>query len=121
MDNIELPDWEDLNALAKLVSETKLRAGNLKERLDIYLAHCVKEAYTNQEYWPNHKPPTQSYIENTVKIIGNNANDNDFIVRTREEYRNALKEYDDAKATLNNLKEKISVFQTISANRRNGI
>jgi len=116
-----LPDFEDLDALARASSKARFNANKTKDKLEEYVAKCVRECYTEQRYWPAGKSPTQSYIEKVVKIVGNTEEDAMIIKELTEEYQKLRAEYEESRQLLDNLKSRISVFQTLSANQRNGM
>lgn len=122
MPNLEnyLPDFDDLDTMGKASAQAKYEANVLKNKLESYIAMCVKLAYTNQAYWVNSKPPTQSYIENTVKVIGNTPEDAVIIADLQEQYREKWRIYEECRALLDSMKDKISAFQTLSSNKRAG-
>lgn len=116
-----LPDFDDMDELARASSQARLKANTIKNTLEEYIAGCVRAAYTTQEYWPSGKSPTQSYIERVVKVLGNTETDAKIIKELSEQYETAHAEYSEAYNLLQNLKDRISVFQTLSANQRSGM
>lgn len=115
-----LPDWDDLSKVGNLVAQSKFEANQIKDQIATYIAKCVKDAYTNQSLWINNKPPTQSYIENTVKIVGNTIEDAIYLKELSDTYREKWRIYEESKALLESMKDRISVFQTLSSNKRSG-
>ena len=106
------------DALLDLAPEVE--ANQIKDQIATYIAKCVKDAYTNQSLWINNKPPTQSYIENTVKIVGNTIEDAIYLKELSDTYREKWRIYEESKALLESMKDRISVFQTLSSNKRSG-
>ena len=115
-----LPDWEDLTTVGNAAAQAKFEANNIKDQKESFIANCVKEAYTVKEYQLNGKPPTQSYIENTVKIVGNTQEDAIKLKELNDQYREKWRIYEEAKTLLESMKDRISVFQTLSSNKRSG-
>lgn len=122
MSNLEnyLPDFDDLEKVGRASAQAKFEANQLKDQIDEYIAFCVKQAYTNQIYWINGKQPPQSYIENTVKVLGNTPEDTQKLKELQEQYREKWKVYEELKSLLDSMKDRISVFQTLSSNKRAG-
>ena len=123
MSDIEklLPEWEDFELIGRTCAQAKFEANKIKDELEYFIAECVKQAYSNQSYWINGKQPTQSYIEHSVKIMGNTREDAENIKRLNDAYRESWKTYEESRALLETMKDRISVFQTVSANKRNGL
>lgn len=115
-----LPDWDDLNSVGNTAARAKFEANQIKDQISIYIAKCVKDAYTNQSLWVNNKPPTQSYIDNSVKIVGNTVEDAIHLKELSDAYREKWRIYEESKALLESMKDRISVFQTLSSNKRSG-
>ena len=122
MPNLEnyLPDFDDLDTMGKASAQAKYEANAIKDELETFIAECVRNAYVNQSYWVNNKPPTQSYIESTVKVIGNTPEDAIKIKTLHEQYREKWRIYEECKALLDSMKDRISAFQTLSSNKRAG-
>lgn len=116
-----LPSWDEMESLARISAESKFKANIARDNLERFIADCVKRAYTDQRLWPNAKSPTQSYIEHVVRVSGNNPEEEEKIKELQTIYREYLREYEEARNLLNNLKDQISVFQTLSANKRTGL
>ena len=115
-----LPDFDDLDTMGKASAQAKYEANEIKTQLESYIAQCVRQSYTNQSYWVAGKPPTQSYIENTVKVIGNTPEDATRISGLQEQYRSKWRTYEECRALLDSMKDRISAFQTLSSNKRAG-
>jgi hypothetical protein len=116
-----LPDFEDMNTVATASSEARLQAHLVKDELDAFIAECVRRAYQDQQYWLNGKPPVQTYIERTVAITGNTAEDAQHIKNLRDRYSELQKVVDESRALLQNMRDRVAAFQTISSNKRAGV
>lgn len=119
--NDQLPDFDDMATLASASSRARYESLRIKNQLEEFIAGCVRICYTDQHYWPGGKSPTQSYIEKVVKVVGNTPEDATRIRELTEQYQLLHKEYEEAKQLLKILEDKISVFQTLSANQRSGM
>lgn len=116
-----LPDFDTMDEIAKAIAAAKLKADSLKLSWETKVAECVKSAYTDKDCWVNGKPPTQSYIDNVVKVLGNSPQDADLINSLRIEYRSAVRDAEVNSSLLETMRNRIQVFQTMSANRRQGL
>lgn len=116
-----LPDFEDMNAVAVRASQVRLQAHMVKDELDTYVAECVSQAYRNPTYWVNGKPPTQTYIERVVAVVGNTQEDAIHIKGLMEQYANLQREVDETRSLLANMRDQVATFQTVSSNRRAGV
>jgi hypothetical protein len=116
-----LPDFDAMNTLANIIAKYKTEADSFKLQLDTRIAECVKEVYTNKNLFINGKPGTQSYVDNVVRIIGNTPEDAEALRNLNTFYRVAQRNAEEATNLLETMRNKVSVFQTISANKRNGL
>lgn len=116
-----LPDFDDMNSLANIVARKKIDADQCKLQLDTKIAECVRKAYTDHQYWINGKPPTQSFIDSVVKVVGNSVEDSEIISTLYAAYRTTLREAEESANLLENMRNQVQAFQTISANRRQGL
>lgn len=116
-----IPDFDEMDSLANIIARYKLDSDKIKLELESYIARCIQVAYTNNAYWVNGKPPTQTYIENVVKIVGNTVEDRQKIKELTEQYRIAQRSAEESSSLLETMRNKVSVFQTISANKRTGL
>lgn len=120
IDNL-LPDFESMDVLSGTIAKYRLDADHAKLELDSYVAECVRRAYTDKENWINGKPPTQSYIDNVVKYKGNTLEDELKIKELTSQYRTLLRFAEESSSLLETMRNRIQAFQTLSANRRQGM
>ena len=69
---IELPDFDDLFKLADEISNKDREIALLRIEIKYEESKITKEATTNEEYFVNGKPPSQTYIDNAWKYTGFN-------------------------------------------------
>lgn len=113
-----LPDFDDMDRMARIIADAKANIEDRKNKLDEFIAICIQDAMTNQEYWINGKPPTIGYCMSVVAIKGNTAEDFLFIRNVKEEIVKYTKVYQESKALLDNMKDRIAVWQTSCVNAR---
>jgi hypothetical protein len=116
-----LPDFDTMDALANVIAQYKLLADKTKLELDSYIAGCIQTAYIDKDCWVNGKPPTQTFIDNVVKVVGNTPIDREQIKTLTEQYRQAQRSAEESSNLLETMRNKVSVFQTVSANQRGGL
>ncbi len=116
-----LPDFDAMNTLAGIIAQYKLDADRNKLELECYIASCIQSAYLEKENWVNGKPPTQTYIDNVVRIVGNNKEDQDKIKLLTEQYRVAQRMAEESSSLLETMRNKVATFQTVSSNKRSGL
>lgn len=113
-----LPDFDDMDKVAKIVADAKARLEDAKNFLDAYISDCVKAAMISKDYWINGKPPTMSYVDRVIAIEGNTKEDKEILKNARQEIVNQIQRYQEARGLLDNMKDRIGVWQTTSANMR---
>jgi hypothetical protein len=116
-----LPDFDDMNTVAVASSTARLQAHMVKDEMDAYIAECVRQAYQNKEFWVNGKPPVQTYIDRVVSVVGNTPEDAKHIHDLTVQLAELQKLIDENRALLLNMRDQVSVFQTLSSNKRVGI
>jgi hypothetical protein len=117
--NIEsLPDFDDMDKMAKISTAAKANLEDAKNNLNILIADCIQEAMENTDYWLGNKPPTMSYCEKVISISGNTPKDCEKLEYWRKEIIAHEKTYQESKLLLDNMKSRIAVWQTSSANGR---
>lgn len=116
-----IPDFDEMDTLANLIAKYKIEADTIKIELENFVAGCIQVAYTNKDYWINGKPAPQTYIDNKVKIVGNTPEDAKIIKNLTERYRVAQRASEEASNRLETMRNRVSIYQTISANKRVGL
>ncbi len=116
-----IPDFDAMDTLANIIAQYRLEADKVKLELETYIAHCIQTAFTDKNYWTNGKPPTQTYVDNVVKVVGNTPEDAAQISSLTMQYRTAQRSAEESNNLLETMRNKVSVFQTISANKRTGL
>lgn len=113
-----LPDFDDMDEVARVATSAKAKLEDRKNFLESYISDCIKAAYVCKEYWVNGKPPTASYCNSVIAVVGNTEEDKKTIQQTRDEIVEQGRIYQEAKLILDNMKDRIDVWQTHSANQR---
>ncbi len=103
--------WEDMAHYESLSSE-------FEHRLETYQAVVCKVAISEEEYWVNSKPPTSSYLDKVISLIGVNDKSRVTLDIYFQELFEVRKKLAEAKGKLDVLHEKIRIWQTKSANAR---
>lgn len=113
-----LPNFDDMDKLALENTKAKAQLEHLKNRLEDEIARCIKEAMYNEEYWINNKPPSMSYAKAVISVYGNTEEDRKTLQEIRQKIVEAEERYRLTKSLLDNARDRISVWQTDSANKR---
>jgi hypothetical protein len=116
--NSEIPNIDDMDRMAKISTTAKAKLEDLKNELEQKIAHCIKEALINKDYYINGKAPTASYCSLVVTARGNTETDFAEISRLKSEIVEQERIYQEAKLLLGNMKDRVSIWQTSSANNR---
>jgi hypothetical protein len=116
-----LPDFSDMEVVVHAATEARLKAHQVKGELESYIAACVRSAYQNQQYWINGKPPTQTYIDKVVSVVGNTDEDAVRIRQLSQEYFDLQRVQDESRQLLQNMRDQLAAFQTLSSNKRAGV
>lgn len=121
MNNLKLPDFEDINRVAAEDEAVLNQLYAIKRVFDKYLASCIKEAFTNPDYFIKGKPPIAEFVRNVIMVSGNTEED----AKVIEEMRSKIDELDAKhqylRQILQSLRDEVSIYQTISANKRAGL
>lgn len=114
----KLPDFDTMNDTAEANARAKANLEKAKNRLELEIARCIREAMTNSRYWVNNKPPSMSYANAVIAQVGNTPEDAETLERLREQVSNYTETYQATKQLLSNMETQIAMWQTHSANRR---
>lgn len=118
MNENKLPDFDDMDKMARVVADSKAKLEDAKNGLESYVADCIREAMTDQAYWIDGKRPTMGYAEKVIALHGNTDEDRIELYELRQEIIKQTQRYQEAKALLDNMRDRIDVWQTVSANQR---
>lgn len=117
--NIEsLPDFDDMDTVVRVATTAKAKLETAKNDLASMIAAVIGQAMEDQKYWVNGKPPTAAYCESVLSVLGNDANQESQLRALRKEIVEQERTYQEAKLLLDNMKSRIAVWQTSSANGR---
>jgi hypothetical protein len=114
----QLPDFDDMDKLATAIATAKAMLEDAKNTLEEEQARCIQDALTRQEFWIDNKPPTMGYCTAVVAVRGNTEADYIKLSELKRVIIESTKTYQEAKALLDNMKDRIAVWQTHSANMR---
>lgn len=113
-----LPDFDDMDTVVRVATTAKAKLETAKNDLAEVIAMIIETSMKDDRYWVNGKPPTASYCESVLSVIGNTQADKELLVRIRKDIAEQERTWQEAKLLLDNMKSRISIFQTMSANGR---
>lgn len=114
MSRIELPDFDDMFAIAERISELTLKKISLSTMIELAQADVVKRATTDTSYFVNGKTPSMDYIKNSWMVTGFNNE----LVETRIELANVISGLEKAKLEFQIYQDMIDLYRTQAANER---
>lgn len=113
-----LPDFDDMDTVVRVATTAKAKLETAKNDLTGMIAAIIEQAMRSEKYWINGKPPTASYCDSVLSVLGNDAHQESQLSALRKEIVEQERTYIEAKLLLDNMKSRISVYQTHSANGR---
>jgi hypothetical protein len=113
-----LPDFDDMDRMARIIADAKARLEDTKNKLDEYIAQCTQMALTNQDYWINNKPPSAAYCKTVISVVGNHKADAERIIELKNQIVEYQKLYQESKQILEHMRDRIEVWRTVQANGR---
>lgn len=117
--NIEsLPDFDDMDTVVRVATTAKAKLEDAKNKLNEYIAIIIEQAMRLEAHWINGKPPTASYCESVLSMLGNYEEQRIELARLRKEIVEQERTYQEARMLLDNMKSRIATWQTHSANGR---
>lgn len=114
----QLPDFDDMDKLAEIIASSKAKLEDAKNLLEEEIARCIQDALTKQENWIEGKPPTMGYCTSVIAVKGNNNRDAEILKELKALIVKHAENYQKSKVILDNMKDRIAVWQTMSANQR---
>lgn len=116
---MELPDFDEMDQLARQAAAARANVKLLERVEDVLAATFLQKALvTTNVFWINGRPPNQTVLNKMIAKIGLSDSDKvqmeDVAVKISEAYR----QWTEATERLQTCRDKISVFQTESANKR---
>lgn len=113
-----IPDFDTMIAHAEEAAKLRAKEIILKSELQCLEAICVREAILNREYWLSDKPPSMSFCDAVVKVIGNTEEERSNL----ENLRNELAAVTEQMVLLESLmyidKNRLDLYRTLCANER---
>lgn len=118
-----LPEFDDMEKLVRISAQSNLLATSLSEEIKDLEAQFIRECILVRQYWPDGKRPTDSgtYLRKVVSRLGNTPEQQIKLQEKRKELAEYRREAQEADNLLDIAKAKISVFQTLSANKRQSL
>jgi len=116
-----LPDFDEMDEVAKKSADAKARLEDAKNQLDNEIARCIQTATLDEKYWINGKAPSMSYCSAVISRVGNTPEDAvllDEIRKNITKYAELTFKY---KKLMDSMESRISVWQTLSANKRKAL
>ena len=111
-------DMDQLYSAWQSTAQMEKKMYVMEHMLESLQADLMNKALSNPKLWLNGKPPTASYLEKIVAVVGSSEEDM-AALDTLVNLLGAVKEeYIVAKGNLDVLHEKIRIWQTMSANSR---
>jgi len=111
----------DMDQLFDAWKETARMEKNMylaEHMLESHQANLMSTALSSPGLWVNGKPPTASYLEKIVAVVGSTEEDKVALETLVNLFAAVKEEYIGAKGHLDVLHEKIRIWQTMSANSR---
>lgn len=107
-----------MDTVVRVATTAKAKLESAKINLETFVAELTQEAITKERYWLNGKPPTAAYCASVIAVIGLDDSSKNAIKHLRNEIVEQERTWQEAKLLLDNMKSRIAVWQTHSANGR---
>lgn len=114
MASIELPDFDEMMDLVEKITDLSKKKTLLEIRIKVEEANVTKTMTEDEKYYVKGKPPTQTYIDNSLKHTGFDGE----ILEMRNELAEVSADLERAKKMFELSKLIIDVWRTESANER---
>lgn len=118
-----LPSFDDMEKLVRIAAEAHFEATKLAEEIKNLEAQHIRECVLVKQYWPGGKRPADSgvYLNKVVPRLGNTVEQKLVIESKRKELAEHKKSAEEADNLLEIARARISIFQTLSANKRQSL
>ena len=113
-----IPDFDDMERLAREAAKTKAEILVLKNQLTQLEASCMRVALTDETYWIGNRRPSMAYCEEVVKRLGNTEEDRQRLFDLRQQIAEKTEAYQLLQHLIDLGRDRLSLFQTLSANTR---
>lgn len=114
---LELPDFDDMMTIIKSIASLSKDVAMLKLQIALEESKIVTDCTTNSAYWIGGKTPSMSLIESTYKITGFKGE----LIPKRSRLIEISSELDELRMVFQLMRDKISLYQSESANKRAGL
>ena len=112
-------DFDYMDELAEKASRARARIKMLERTEELLEAKFMKHALLSSDiYWINNRPPTQVVLSKIVAKVGSTDADVQVKEEIAGEIATAYGEWVEATEKLQTCRDRISVYQTESANKR---
>lgn len=118
MKKVELPDFDDMIALASKIGNEKTKILLAESRLEMLLAWITDTVTRGEKYWINGKPPSNAHISDTYHVLGIDSDSSSQLVEIKNEIANLSGELRTDENLFKIYQEMINVWRTQSANER---
>lgn len=118
MGKVELPDFEDMLELARVIGNNKTELMICKNELDYMLGEITQQATNDSLYWVDGKPPSNAHIKSTYHILGLNESTKIELLKLRSRIAELEGDLRTNEALFDVYKDIIGVWRTQSANER---
>lgn len=119
-DNL-IPDFDTMTEHATEAARLKALEIILKADLQCLEAQCVREAIVNKDYWTSDKPPSMSYCDAVVRVIGNTIEECQRLENLRKEIAAVTEQLSLMEALIFIEKNKLDLYRTLCANERTSL
>jgi len=111
-------DLDDLHAAWSDMAKYERLVYTYERQLESYIANIQKRLIEDSSLWPNGKQPTVFFLEKIVPAVGLTSEDAATISNLHHLIGQAKSDYTKARGTVDELHERIKIWQTKSANAR---
>jgi hypothetical protein len=115
---IQLPDFDEMDRLAEQAASARAQIKGLERVEEMFAASYMREALLDKDNWINGRPPNQVVLSKVVAKIGITDDHKKQMTALKDQISDAYSRYVEAVEKLQTCRDRISVFQTESANRR---
>jgi hypothetical protein len=118
MKKVELPDFDDMIALATKIGKSKIELTISKNTLDVVLASITKKVTSDPIYWMSGKPPSNAHIQDSYHVLGTSDEERTQIFKLKDTIANLDGNLKTDEMIFDVYRELINVWRTQSANER---
>lgn len=115
---IQIPDYEDMIAVASRVSGLLAERDSIKNEIEMYEGVILRTSTTEDRFFINGKPPATNFVE---KAYFNSVFDGIDMPAMRKKLISVNAELEKFRMIFDVMKQQITLFQIESANKRSSI